>query len=77
MKICAGFWLAAVVGLGCSAAWGQDVAVSKAKRPKTFKDLQAMKRVSDPQISSSGKWVLFSVTEVNLEKNTGIAIANS
>ncbi len=38
----------------------------------TFKDLQAMKRVSDPQISSSGKWVLFSVTEVSLEKNSKI-----
>jgi dipeptidyl aminopeptidase/acylaminoacyl peptidase len=36
----------------------------------TFADLQAMKRVSDPQISPSGKWVLFSVTDVSLEKNT-------
>jgi dipeptidyl aminopeptidase/acylaminoacyl peptidase len=41
-----------------------------AKRPMTFADLQAMKRVSDPQISPSGKWVLFSVTDVSLEKNT-------
>ena len=30
----------------------------------------AMKRVSDPQISPSGKWVLFSVTDVSLEHNT-------
>jgi dipeptidyl aminopeptidase/acylaminoacyl peptidase len=36
----------------------------------TFADLMAMKRVSDPQISPSGKWVLFSVTDVSLEKNT-------
>jgi dipeptidyl aminopeptidase/acylaminoacyl peptidase len=35
----------------------------------TFADLMAMKRVSDPQISPSGKWVMFSVTEVSLEKN--------
>jgi len=35
----------------------------------TFADLMAMKRVSDPQISPSGKWVLFSVTDVSLEKN--------
>jgi dipeptidyl aminopeptidase/acylaminoacyl peptidase len=41
-----------------------------AKRPMTFADLQAMKRVSDPQISPSGKWVMFSVTDVSLEKNT-------
>jgi len=36
----------------------------------TFADLQALKRVSDPQISPSGKWVLFSVTDVSLEKNS-------
>jgi len=43
-----------------------------AKRPMTFKDLMAMKRVSDPQVSVSGKWVLFSVTDVSLEKNTKV-----
>jgi dipeptidyl aminopeptidase/acylaminoacyl peptidase len=47
-------------------------AQSAAKRPMTFADLQAMKRVSDPQISPSGKWVLFSVTDVSLEKNTKV-----
>ncbi len=40
------------------------------KRPMTFVDLMAMKRVSDPQISPSGKWVLFFVTNVSLEANT-------
>lgn len=40
------------------------------KRPMTFADLQAMRRVSDPQISPSGKWVLFSVVDVSLVKNT-------
>jgi len=40
------------------------------KRPMTFADLQAMKRVSDPQISPSGKWVLFSVTDVSLDTNS-------
>src|ERR1700709_1395126 len=45
-------------------------AASAQKRPMTFPDLQAMKRVSDPQISPSGKWVMFSVTDVSLEKNT-------
>ena len=38
----------------------------------TFADLMAMKRVSDPQVSPSGKWVLFSVTGVSLEKNTKV-----
>ena len=55
-----------LVGMVC-AAGGQTMA---AKRPMTFADLMAMKRVSDPQISVSGKWVLFSVTDVSLEKNT-------
>jgi dipeptidyl aminopeptidase/acylaminoacyl peptidase len=36
----------------------------------TFADLMAMKRVSDPQVSPSGKWVMFSVTDVDLEKNS-------
>lgn len=36
----------------------------------TFADLMAMKRVSDPQISPSGKWVLFSVTDVSLAANS-------
>jgi dipeptidyl aminopeptidase/acylaminoacyl peptidase len=35
----------------------------------TFADLQRMKRVSDPQISPSGRWVMFSVTDVDLETN--------
>src|ERR1700722_17802317 len=43
---------------------------SPVKRPMTFADMQAIKRVSDPQVSPSGKWVLFSVTDVSLEKNT-------
>src|ERR1700751_3197155 len=52
------------------AAWvtgrAQDLS---GKRPMTFADLQRMKRVSDPQISPSGKWGMVSVTDVELEKN--------
>src|SRR5665213_94000 len=68
--------LAAVVAMGAAAfpAHGQSAPVNGAsgslgKRPMTFADLMAMKRVSDPQISPSGKWVLFSVTDVDLAKN--------
>ncbi len=43
---------------------------AQTKRPITFADLQALKRIADPQVSPSGKWVLFSVTDVSLEKNT-------
>ena len=52
-----------LVFVGC--AFGQ-------KRPMTFADLMAMKRVSDPQISVSGKWVMFSVTDVSLSANTKV-----
>src|SRR5438309_3796331 len=64
------------LGLGLAGGAAKD-AIAQAggpsgKRPMTFTDLMAMKRVSDPQISPSGKWVLFSVTDVSLEKNTKV-----
>jgi dipeptidyl aminopeptidase/acylaminoacyl peptidase len=40
-----------------------------AQHPMTFEDMMRMKRVSDPQISPSGKWVLFSVVDVELGRN--------
>jgi|GEM_PF-6261 len=60
--------------------WAQDAVSSLdidpgngvVKRPMTFVDLQRMKRVSDPQISPSGRWVMFSVTEVDLQKNSKV-----
>src|SRR5580704_6182321 len=57
---------------GSSAALRNDKQESSTKRAMTFADLMAMKRVSDPQISPSGKWVLFSVTDVSLAKNTKV-----
>jgi dipeptidyl aminopeptidase/acylaminoacyl peptidase len=56
----------------CVAAEGQGAGQTGTKRPMTFQDLMALKRVSDPQISPSGKWVMFSVTDVSLEKNTKV-----
>ena len=51
---------------------GETVMNGAPKRPMTFADLMAIKRVSDPQVSPSGKWVMFSVTDVSLEKNTKV-----
>ncbi len=48
-----------VAGLG----WGQQ------KRPFTFEDMMALKRVGEPVVSPDGKWVAFSAVEVNLEQN--------
>ena len=52
--------------------YGETVMNGAPKRPMTFADLMAVKRVSDPQISPSGKWVMFSVMDVSLEKNTKV-----
>jgi dipeptidyl aminopeptidase/acylaminoacyl peptidase len=69
-----GVGVAAVIVAGFCAAASAQVGASNAsgKRPMTFADLQQMKRVSDPQVSPSGKWVMFSVTEVDLEKNSKV-----
>ncbi|HWY99851.1 MAG TPA: S9 family peptidase, partial [Edaphobacter sp.] len=65
-----------LLAVACAGAWAgvsaQGVRESAGKRPMTFADLQRIKRVSDPQISPSGKWVMFSVTEVDLGKNVKV-----
>ena len=49
-----------------------STAVFAQKRPMTFEDLQSLRRVSDPQVSPSGKWVLFSVMDVDLALNSKV-----
>ena len=46
-----------------------SLAVAQAKRPFTFEDMMALKRVNEPVVSPDGKWVAFSAVDVNLEKN--------
>ena len=43
------------------------------KRPMTFEDLMAMKRLGDTAVSPDGKWLGYSVTTVNLDANTKTA----
>jgi dipeptidyl aminopeptidase/acylaminoacyl peptidase len=45
-------------------------ALSQAKHPFTFEDMMKLKRVGEPEVSPDGKWVIFSVVDVNLEANT-------
>ena len=45
-------------------------AIAQAKHPFTFEDMMKLKRVGDPQVSPDGKWVLFSVVDVDLEANS-------
>jgi len=41
-------------------------ALSQSKRPFTFEDMMALKRVGEPVPSPDAKWVLFSVVDVDL-----------
>jgi dipeptidyl aminopeptidase/acylaminoacyl peptidase len=42
---------------------------AQSKHPFTFEDMMKLKRVGDPQISPDGKWVIFSVVDVDLAAN--------
>jgi dipeptidyl aminopeptidase/acylaminoacyl peptidase len=46
------------------------LALAQGKRPFTFEDMMALKRVGEPVVSPDGRWVLFSSVHVNLEENT-------
>jgi dipeptidyl aminopeptidase/acylaminoacyl peptidase len=46
---------------------------SGARRPMTFEDMMAMKRLGDTAVSPDGKWLAYSVTTVNLDQNTKTA----
>src|SRR5271163_1626906 len=45
-------------------------AHGQGRRLMTFEDLMKMRRLGDIVLSKDGKWVLFSVADVDLEKNT-------
>lgn len=40
------------------------------KRPFTFEDMMALKRIGEPVPSPDGKWVVFAAQDVDLEANT-------
>ncbi|HMF63272.1 MAG TPA: hypothetical protein VK608_04220, partial [Edaphobacter sp.] len=86
MKILAGVWTVviwivgsvataqvAADGAPAGAAAEQDTLSLSGRRPMSFADLQRMKRLSDPQISPSGKWVMFSAVDVDLTANTKVS----
>ncbi|HKV92514.1 MAG TPA: S9 family peptidase [Candidatus Angelobacter sp.] len=61
------FLLAAIVLIG--GAFGQLSAQAPSKKPFTFEDMMALKRVDDPVVSPNGKWIMFSAVDVNLKAN--------
>ena len=40
------------------------------KKPLTFDALMRVQRVADPQISPDGRWIAYTVTAVDKEKNS-------
>ena len=52
-----------------ASSFGQPSTQSSGKKPFTFEDMMALKRVSSPAISPNGKWVMFSAVEVDLNAN--------
>src|SRR5947209_5990319 len=44
--------------------------LAESKHPFSFEDMMKLKRVGDPQVSPDGKWVIFSVVDVDLAANT-------
>ncbi len=59
--------LVCVVGAVVAAA-GQSG--SGGKRPMTFEDMMQMKRLGETAVSPDGKWLAYSVTTVDVEKNS-------
>ena len=52
-----------------SGAFSQLSAQAPSKKPFTFEDMMALKRVDDPVVSPNGKWVMFSAVDIDLKEN--------
>jgi dipeptidyl aminopeptidase/acylaminoacyl peptidase len=61
------FLLAAILCLLASAACAQT------KRPMTFEDMMAMKRLGETAVSPDGQWLAYSVSTESLETNKSIS----
>ncbi len=59
--------------LFCFLLFGSAIpAFTQAKHPFTFEDMMKLKRVGEPQPSPDGRWVIFSVVNVDLATNSKI-----
>ena len=57
----------------CLLALASLPVAAQSKRPMTFNDLMQMHRLGATEVSPDGKWLLYSVTDVDLGKNTKTA----
>jgi dipeptidyl aminopeptidase/acylaminoacyl peptidase len=62
-------FLLVLVGI-CTAATAAFAQAGSTKRPMTFEDMMQMKRLGETAVSPDGKWLAYSVTTVDLAKNT-------
>jgi dipeptidyl aminopeptidase/acylaminoacyl peptidase len=62
------FTLAIIVFMLTAVGQGSSQA-PLSKRPLTFEDMMALKRISGPAISPDGRWVLFAAVDVDLKAN--------
>jgi dipeptidyl aminopeptidase/acylaminoacyl peptidase len=58
-----------IAGFGQSSSSPPAPQPMEAKRPFTFEDMMALKRIGGPAISPDGKWVLFAAVDVDLAAN--------
>jgi dipeptidyl aminopeptidase/acylaminoacyl peptidase len=60
----------ALVCIGClGLAAGAPTALAQEARPFNVHDLWEMERISDPQVSPDGRWVVFGVSRLDAEAN--------
>lgn len=61
-------WIHALI-FGLVLSWASGLLPAQ-RRPITFDDMLKMKRVGDPQLSPDGKWIAYSITTYDKEKNS-------
>ena len=61
------------LAVSVSAQPAPNTFTTGAKRPFTFENMMALKRVSEPVPSPDGKWVVFAAVDVDLSANTKIS----
>ena len=61
---------AAAFLLSCLPVSPLLAAAQAQRRPMQFEDLMKMRRLGGIDVSPDGRWVLFTVTDVDLERNT-------
>jgi dipeptidyl aminopeptidase/acylaminoacyl peptidase len=62
LRLCAALLLSVLIPSALAAE-------ATARRPMTFEDMQRMRRLDDLSLSPDGRWVLFAVTDVDLQQN--------